>query len=97
MGWWRNEDGDQLGDEPADLVSQHLETLARARRPPLEELLRHLQEVLAHKTNDLCSPGEDQPLGEIAPDRYVEVEPDWSVREIRAVFENYKDLHMPCK
>jgi hypothetical protein len=62
MGWWRNDAGDQLGDEPADIVQRGLEQLVASRgvRPALAQLLRHLEEVLRHKTNDLCVPGEDR-------------------------------------
>lgn len=70
MGWWRNDAGDQLGDEPADIVQHGLEQLAApgSSRPTLSQLLLHLQEIVRLKTNDLCAPGEDRPFHELVAD-----------------------------
>jgi hypothetical protein len=70
MGWWRNAQGDQLGDEPADAVRHHLEQLVQlaGERPTLEQLLLGLKLVLADKTNDLCAPGEDRRFTELVAD-----------------------------
>lgn len=61
MGWWRNQDGDQIGDDSADVASEHLEKLAEHKKPSLGELLAHLRVVLATKADDLLAQGEPRP------------------------------------
>lgn len=78
MGWWRTESGDTIGDDPADVVSEHLETLSqlllaqRARKLTLGELLAHLHLVLTVKAGDLLAPGDDGPVDALS----AEVETD---------------------
>lgn len=86
MGFWKNDDGDCLGDEPADLIAEHLRRLAETRgsKPTLPELLRGLDALLRAKTGDLCRRGEDKPFRAVVAD--VEDEAG-VIEEVRAATE----------
>lgn len=97
MGWWRNAEGDLLGDEPADEVSARLEALSErlsrqeGRKLGLGELLGHLHAVLDAKSRDLLAPGEDGPIRGLTAELELLDERVLTVHEIRAADEQTRD------
>jgi len=59
MSWWdTGNEGDVIGDRPADLAGGALKEIARKRKPKLEELLRAIGVSVGAYASDAPAPGE---------------------------------------